>query len=186
MILLHLYYEFFITGLFIFGGGLAAIPFLQQMSERTGWFTIEQLMDMVAVSESTPGPISVNMATYAGYMTAGIPGGIVATLGLITPSIIIAIIVARLLRRFKESELVNSAFYGLRPASLGLIAAAGLIVLRLSLLDEVLFRQTGELLDLIHIEAIAMAVVFFVLIYKIKAHPIIFLAASAVIGIIFM
>jgi len=183
MIYLQLFYEFFITGLFMFGGGLAAIPFLQQMSERTGWFTIPQLMDMIAISESTPGPISVNMATYAGYIVAGVPGGIIATLGLVAPSLIIASIVARLLRRFRDSRLVASAFYGLRPASLGLIAAAGLAVLRLSLLDVGLFKQTGELLDLVNIRTLILAVVLFVLINRIKAHPIIFMAGSAVIGI---
>jgi len=184
MIYLMLFYEFFITGLFMFGGGLAAIPFLQQMSEKTGWFTIEQLMDMLAISESTPGPISVNMATYAGYMTAGVAGGIIATLGLLTPSVIIASIAARLLIKFKESPLVDSAFYGLRPASLGLIAAAGLAVLRLSLLNTELWRQTGAFLDLVDIKSVALAVVLFLLIRKFKAHPLVFLAGSAVVGIL--
>jgi len=186
MILLRLFYEFFITGLFMFGGGLAAIPFLQQISEKTGWFTISQLMDMIAVSEATPGPIGVNMATYAGYMTAGVPGGIIATLGLIAPSIIVTLIVVRLLTRFKESSLVKSAFYGLRPASLGLIAAAGLTVLRLSLLRTELWEQTGTLTDLFDIRAIALAAVLFFLINRFKAHPVIFLAGSAIVGIFVM
>jgi chromate transporter len=153
------------------------------MAERTGWFTVEQLMDMIAISESTPGPISVNMATYAGYMTAGVPGGIIATIGLITPSVIIASIAARLLSRFKGNPLVDSAFYGLRPASLGLISAAGLTVLRMSLLRMGLWEQTGELPDLFDFRAIALAVILFFLIYKFKVHPIIFLAGSAVVGI---
>jgi len=186
MIFLRLFYEFFITGLFMFGGGLAAIPFLQQMSEKTGWFTIEQLMDMIAISESTPGPISVNMATYVGYLTAGVPGGIIATLGLIAPSIVIASIAARLLDRFKESSLVDSAFYGLRPASLGLIAAAGLAVLRLSLLNVTLWEQTGSFFDLVDVKSVALAVVLFLLIRKFKAHPLIFLAGSAVVGILIL
>jgi chromate transporter len=185
MILLHLFYEFFITGLFMFGGGLASIPFLEQMSIRTGWFTIEQLMDMLAISESTPGPISVNVATYAGYMTAGVPGGIIATLGLIAPSVIVASIAARLLDRFKGNPLVDSAFYGLRPASMGLIAAACLTVFRLSLLNIALWEQTGSILDLFDIKAVALAGVLLVLILIIKkAHPIIFLAGSAVVGIL--
>jgi len=183
MILLRLFYEFLIVGLFTFGGGLATIPFLQQMSEKTGWFTIQQLMDIIAISEATPGPISVNMATFAGYLVAGVPGGIVATIGLIAPSIVIASIIARLLSRFRQSAHVNSAFYGLRPASLGLIAAAGLTVLQLSLLDIALWEQTGEILDLIHIKAAALAVLLFFLMNKIKIHPIFFFAGSAVIGI---
>jgi len=186
MILPQLFYEFFITGLFMFGGGLAAIPFLQQMSERTGWFSIQELMDMIAISESTPGPIGVNMATYAGYTTAGIPGGLVATLGLLAPSMIIASVVARLLSRFRESRLVDSAFYGLRPASLGLIAAAGLAVLRLSLVDLDLWEQTGAILDLIDLKAIILAAILFFAVNKFHAHPVIFLAGSAVVGIVIM
>jgi len=185
MILLRLFYEFFITGLFMFGGGLAAIPFLQQMSETTGWFTIPQLMDMIAISETTPGPISVNMATYVGYMVAGVPGGIIATVGLIAPSVIIASIVARLLSRFRESKLIDRAFYGLRPASLGLIAAAGLTVLRLSLLNMDLWEQTGLFLDLFDYRTLLLAAVLFCLtnIFK-KVHPIVFFAGSAIVGIL--
>ena len=183
MILLRLFYEFFIVGLFMFGGGLAAIPFLKQMSETTGWFTIHQLMDIIAISEATPGPISVNMATFAGYLTAGVPGGAVATLGLIAPSVIIASIVARLLSRFRESKYIDSAFYGLRPASLALIAAAGLTVLRITLLDAELSGQTGILLDMLDLKAAALAVVLFPLIFKLKLHPAFFFAGSAVVGI---
>jgi len=183
MILLRLFYEFFITGLFMFGGGLAAIPFLKQMALRTQWFTVEQLMDIIAISESTPGPISVNMATYAGFMTAGIPGGIVATLGLLMPSVIISLVVAKLLVKFRNNRYVDAAFYGLRPASIGLIAAAGLYVLRFSLLNIDLWIDTGNISDLFEIRALLLAVVLFLLVNKIKAHPIIFLTASAVIGI---
>ena len=185
MIYFRLVYEFFITGLFIFGGGLASIPFLQDISTRTGWYTIEQLMDMIAVSEATPGPIGVNMATYVGYTTAGLPGGIAATFALVAPSVTIAIIVARLLTRFKESKLVESAFYGLRPASLGLIAAAGASVLRLSLLNTGLWEETGVFTDLFNYKSLLLAVILFFLISKIKTHPLIFLAGSAAVGIIF-
>lgn len=185
MILLRLFYEFLLTGLFIFGG-FSAIPFLQQMAINTGWFTQEQLMDIIAVSEATPGPISVNMATFTGFITAGIAGGVIATLGLIIPSITIASIVARLLNRFRDSSLVNSAFYGLRPASLGLIASAGLLIFRLSLTDIELWKQTGSLLDLFNFKEIALAVVLFVLMNRFKVHPIIFLAASAVVGIVIL
>ncbi|MCL2227671.1 MAG: chromate transporter [Oscillospiraceae bacterium] len=184
MILLRLFYEFFLTGLFMFGGGLASIPFLKQMSENTGWFTLEELLDMVAISESTPGPISVNIATYAGFMAAGIPGGIVATAGLLLPSLIIASVVARLLSRFRNNTMVSATFYGLRPASLGLIAAAGLIVLRHSLLNEELWSHTGRPLDLFDVRALLFAAVLFILVNRLKFHPILFLAGSAVVGIL--
>ena len=186
MIFLRLFYEFFMTGLFMFGGGMAAIPFLQQMSEKTGWFTLEQLMDMVAVTEISPGPLAVDMATYAGYVTAGLPGGIIATLGLLAPTIIVALIVARLLARFKESSAVQSMFYGLRPASLGLIGAAGIAVLRMSLLNSELWEQTGLLTDLIDIKATILAVVLFILINRLKANPVFFLIGSAVVGLLIM
>ncbi|MCL2409032.1 MAG: chromate transporter [Oscillospiraceae bacterium] len=185
MILLRLFYEFFITGLFAFGGGLATIPFLREMATRTGWFTLEQLMDMIAISESTPGPIGINMATFAGFTTAGVLGGVIASLGLIVPSVIIATIVSRLLDRFRENSMVKSAFYGLRAASIGLIAAAGLSVLGMAMLNTELFSQTGAFLDLFNFKAMILAILLFVATNKLKAHPIIFLAGSAVVGIIF-
>ena len=185
MILLQLFYEFFKTGLFVFGGGLATIPFLQEIAEKTGWFTISQLMDMIAISESTPGPIGVNMATYVGYIVAGIPGGIIATLGLIAPCVIISCIIASLLYQFKESTYVESAFYGLRPASLALIATAGLAVLKLSLIREELWRETGVLLDFFNVKAISLAGALFVLTNKFRdIHPIVFLAISGIIGVL--
>ena len=185
MLYLQLFYEFFRTGLLVFGGGLAAIPFLQEISYKTGWFTIQQLMDMIAVSESTPGPIGVNMATYVGYLVGGVPGAIVATTGLITPSVIVACIVARLLYKFKESRYVESVFYGLRPASLALISAAGLAVMNLSLVHFDLWQDTGLISDMFDIKAILLAVVLFCLIRKFnKAHPLIFLAGSSVVGIL--
>ena len=94
MIYLQLFYEFFKTGLFAVGGGLATLPFLYDMADRTGWFTRPQLADMLAVSESTPGPIGVNMATYVGFVTRGIPGAIISTLGLVTPSVIVILILS--------------------------------------------------------------------------------------------
>ena len=113
MILLKLFWEFFKTGLFATGGGMATLPFLYRMSETQGWFTPAQLADMVAVSESTPGPIGVNMATYVGFTTAGIPGAVIATIGLITPSIIVILIIARVLQKFRTNKYVDAAFYGL-------------------------------------------------------------------------
>ena len=185
MILLRLYYEFFKVGLFVFGGGLATVPFLQEISEKTGWFTLKQLVDMIAVSESTPGPIGVNMATYVGYTIAGFPGGALATLGLITPSVIIALAIARLLNRFRQNKLIDSAFYGLRPASCGLIAAAGFSVIRLSLIHTEIWKQTGAILDLFDVKALILAAILFFATNKFKAHPIFFIAGSAAVGIIF-
>ncbi len=188
MIYLRLFYEFFKTGLFAVGGGLATLPFLYDISERTGWFTHADLADMVAVSESTPGPIGVNMATYVGFRTAGIAGALVSTLGLIAPSIIIIIVVASLLRRFSENRFIKGAFYGLRPASAALIASAGISVVLISLFDASTLTAGGSLLDGIKLNAVILALVL-ALLTNIKPtkklHPIFYLLASAAIGVIF-
>ena len=183
MLYLRLFYEFFKTGLFAIGGGLATLPFLNDMADRTGWFTRAQLADMLAVSESTPGPIGVNMATYVGFTTGGILGSLIATLGLITPSIVIILIVAAVLNAFRDSRYVNAAFYGLRPASTAMVAAAGIGVVLLALLDT---SATG--LAIFRWREVALAAVILVLtrwIPKIKDfHPIIFIALSAVVGVL--
>ena len=179
MILLRLYLEFFKTGLFAVGGGMATIPFLQDIGERTGWFNYADLTAMIAVSESTPGPIGVNMATYVGYQSAGIPGAVLATLGLITPSIIVIIIIAGFLQKFRQSKTVEAVFYGLRPASTALIAAAGL-----SVALSVMFRG-GEMEHAVHWPSVALAAAVFLCMKYTKLkklHPIAFIAASAVIG----
>jgi len=189
MILLRLFYEFFKTGLFAVGGGMATLPFLYDISTRTGWFTHAKLADMIAVSESTPGPIGVNMATYVGFETAGIPGAVIATLGLVTPSIIIILLIARALKAFRENPYVEAGFYGLRPCSVGLIAAAGFLVVKLALLNTDLYSQSGQLVDLFNFKAIALAALLLVCtryVKKLKGlHPIVFILCSAVIGIVF-
>ena len=189
MIYLRLFYEFFKTGLFAVGGGMATLPFMYDISTRTGWFTHEMLADMIAVSESTPGPIGVNMATYVGYVTAGVPGAVIATLGLVTPSVIIILLIARALKAFRDNPLVDAAFYGLRPCSVGLITAAGYLVVKLALFNTDLYSVTGRLLDLFNFKAIALAAVLLVCtryVKKLKGlHPIVFILASAVVGIVF-
>lgn len=189
MILLRLFYEFFKTGLFAVGGGMATLPFMYDISTRTGWFTHAMLADMIAVSESTPGPIGVNMATYVGFVTAGIPGAVIATLGLVTPSVIIILIIARALKAFRDNPYVEAGFYGLRPCSVGLIAAAGVLVIKLALFNTEAYTQSGALLDLFNFKAIALAAVLLVCTRHVKKlkglHPIVFILCSAVVGIVF-
>ena len=185
MILLRLFFEFFKTGMFAVGGGLATIPFLRDMGARTGWFADTDLTTMIAVSESTPGPIGVNMATYVGFETAGVPGSVIATLGLITPSLIVILIVAGFLQKFRQSKTVNSVFYGLRPASTALIAFAGLGVA-----EKVFVRIGGTISHTFSIHwpsVVLAAAVFLCMRYtKLKKlHPIAFIAAAAVVGVIF-
>ena len=191
MIYLQLFWEFFKTGLFAVGGGMATIPFLYDISTATGWFTHNDLANMIAVSESTPGPIGVNMATYVGFLTgmdvAGVPsallGAVVATLGLITPCVIVILLVCMVLNAFRNNKQLDSAFYGLRPASSGLIAAAGLSVAVANLLPAGITA-----LSAFNWKGLVLAVVLWVLTNKVKKtkslHPIVFILASAVVGIV--
>lgn len=189
MILLRLFWEFFKTGLFAVGGGMATLPFLYDMSARTGWFTEARLADMVAVSESTPGPIGVNMATYVGFETAGVPGAVTATLGLICPSIIIIILIARVLKQFRESKTVDAVFYGLRPCSIALIAAAGLLVARVTFLNPDALANGVDLAGLLRWKELILAAVLVVMTRFVKPlkklHPVVFIALSAAVGILF-
>lgn len=197
MVFLRLFWEFFKTGLFAVGGGMATLPFLQDIGEATGWYTYSDLMNMLAVSESTPGPIGINMATFVGFTVAGVPGAVVATVGEIIPSIIVILIVGAMLQKFRDNRLVDQAFYGLRPASTGLIAAACVTVVlevltsvkvvpagiwqlnTLSLGDGSLFFWQGLVLA-----AVLLALTNWVKPTK-KLHPIVFIAASAVVGVVF-
>ncbi len=201
MIYLRLFYEFAKVGLFAVGGGLATVPFLQDMAKHTGWFTTHQLADMIAVSECTPGPIGVNMATYTGYTVGGPVGSAVATLGLIFPSIVVILIVARILKAFRDNKYVEWAFYGLRPASTGLIAAACLGVAKIALFDTGEQAFLANALANIRWNAVILALIlwFFMnpgmfgkkiggnkVLKKISGlHPIFFLAAAAIVGIVF-
>lgn len=181
MDLLIMCLEFFKTGLLSIGGGLATLPFLYAMADKYPWFTRQQLSDMIAVSESTPGPMGVNMATYAGYMVGGIHGDVLATFSLVLPSIIVILLVAKFLQRFQESRLVQRGLYGLRPASVGLVAAAGFGILKIALALDF----SGSLSGLMDWRCLCLMAVLGVLYYfKKNWHPIIFIAMGAVAGVV--
>lgn len=184
MTILRLMLAFFKTGLFSVGGGLATLPFLYEMSDQTGWFSHADIADMIAISESTPGAIGINMSTYAGYKTAGVPGGILASLALATPSVIIILIIARFLKKFRDNPNVEGAFYGLRPASIAMITAAGLNVAKVALVNLQAYAESGDPADLFIPKAIILAVLIFVGQRRLKWSPIVFLALSAVIGVV--
>ena len=193
MLYLRLFFEFFKTGLFAVGGGMATIPFLYDMAAVTGWFTEQDLVNMIAVGESTPGPIGVNMATYVGYVTGmaqgsilhAVLGAVVATLGLITPSVIVILIIASFLKSFRNNPQVENTFYGLRPASAGMIASAGIGVA----VTNLFFGGMGWSLAAVNWEGWVLAAALWVLTNRVKVtkslHPIVFIAASAVVGIVF-
>ena len=177
-------WEFLKTGLFSVGGGLATLPFLYDMAARHPWFTTAELADMIAVSESTPGPIGVNMATYAGFSAAGVPGALAATLALAAPAIAVIVVISRFLDRFKNSRSVSDAFAGLRPAVTGLIAAAGFQVFLMSVLDMEAFRGTGNFWDALAWIPLALFAVLFVLLMKTSWHPVAVIAIGAAAGIV--
>ena len=194
MMYLQLFWEFFKTGLFAVGGGMATIPFLYDMSDKTGWFTHTDLANMIAVGESTPGPIGVNMASYVGFVTGmqdsglltAILGAVIATVGLVTPSVIVILIVAAILKSFRNNKYVNSAFYGLRPASTGLIAAAGISVI---LSTMVMIGGVTEHTFSLNWKGLVLAVALWICTNLVKQtkkwHPIIFIGISALVGIVF-
>lgn len=195
---LQLFWEFFKTGLFAVGGGMATLPFLQAIGESTGWYTYTDLMNMLAVSESTPGPIGINMATYVGFTAAGIPGAVIATVGEITPSIIVILIVAAVLHSFRNNKYVDRAFYGLRPASTGLIGAACVSVILEVLTSVQLTAREGGLVkipalgggSLFNVRGLLLAALLIVLTNfapkKVTGlHPIVFIGLSAAVGVVF-
>lgn len=176
MINLLLFWEFFKTGLFAIGGGPVTIPFLMNISERTGWFTLNELADMLAISESTPGPMGINMATYVGYKVSGVFGSAIATFGLVLPSLIIIMIIAALLEKFAEKPFVKFTFSKLRAMVIGLITFALYKLFSIVFLVGLTSFDYIGLLFLIVCVAVNLK-------YK-KIHPLFFILAGALFGII--
>ena len=187
MDILILIFEFFKIGLFSVGGGLATLPFLYRLADKYPWFSTSQIPDMIAISESTPGPLGVNMATYTGFQHSGVIGSICATVGLIFPSVVIIILVSKVLEKFRSNKYVNHAFYGLRPAVMGLIAAAGFSVLIGALFHSAKPEDLnlGNIGSMVGIEECILFVVLLFATNKWKKHPIFYIVLSAVVGIIF-
>lgn len=182
-VLVEMFVRFFSCGLFAIGGGLATLPFLYSIAEKTGWYTYDDISNMIAISESTPGPLGVNMATYVGFQTKGILGALVAPLSLVLPSVIIIILVSKVLDKFKTAPVVQHALYGLRAASVGLIAAAGLGVAKIALfrLDAV----SEGVLAVFDWKSIVLAAVIYAGLKKVPKHPIFYIVISAIVGIVF-
>jgi len=177
-----LIWEFFKTGLFAIGGGPATIPFLMDMAEKYPWFSMQELSDMIAISESTPGPVGINMATYAGFKTLGIWGGLLSTLALTLPSIVIILIIARFLEGFQDNKIVKAVFAGIKPAVTALIAVAVMNIFKVSLFDIAGESFTPRIPSMI------IGLVIFVLLQwnkSRKLHPALWFLFAALVGIIF-
>lgn len=182
MIYLTLFVEFFKIGLFSIGGGMATVPFLMELAEKYPWFTAAELANMIAISESTPGPIGINMATYAGYNASGLPGALVATLGLVAPALIIIVIIAKFMSNFSDNKYVKAAFYGIRPMIAALIGYAVWQIAKITFID------TSGAEIVFHYPEIILCVVLFALMQwkpLKKLHPILWIGCGAVLGILF-
>ena len=177
--------SFFLTGLFAIGGGLAAIPIMQQFF--VGKFIDSELFyNMIAISESTPGPIGVNMATYIGFEHFGVFGGIATTLALVLPSFIVILIIARAYSGFQNNIYVKRGLYGIRAAVVGLIASAAYTVLTATIFTPVKFAANPTFYNLFDFRQLAIFAVIFAL-YKIfKKHPLWYVLFGALCGIIFL
>lgn len=176
MIILDLFFTFFKIGLFTFGGGYAMLPLIQDEVIKHGWMSMEKLVNFIAVSESTPGPFAINMATYIGIETGGIWGAVCATLGVVLPSFIVILLVARIYEKFKESTTVKRCMFGLKAAVIGLIASAAVSM------GKTVFMPEGG----INITSLIISAVIFLvmtlLAFK-KTHPIIIVLLSAAAGL---
>ena len=183
--LLLCFWEYFKTGLFAIGGGLATIPFLEDMAEKHKWFTHEELRNFVAISESTPGPIGINIATYAGHKIAGPLGSVVCVFALVLPAFLITVVVAKMLQKFKNSALVNNAFYGIRPATTALILSATFSTFTEVLINLGAVNSIGSFFTAIDVKNVILYAVILAasLIFK-KLHPIVFIGAGAVAGVV--
>lgn len=180
MIILQLMFEFFKIGLFAIGGGQATIPFLYDLVNRFDWFSAQELADMIAIGESTPGPIGINMATYAGFNTAGVLGGVLATLALVFPSIVIIIAISKALDKFRNNVYVENVFAMIRPCVVGLIASSALTVFSLAVLNN----EAQSIFEMVKVYEIILFAIILTLTFKWKKHPIVYLAIAMVVGII--
>ena len=185
MIYLELFFVFFRIGLFSIGGGLATLPFLQDLVDKYHWLSSGELIDMIAISESTPGPIGINTATFVGFKGAGLLGGITTTLGLVSPSIIIIILIAHYFKRFNEKPLVQGAFLGIRPAVAGLIGSVCFEIIKISILNLEEFSISGNILALFNFKETLLFGIILYLIYKYEKHPIVYISGAAIVGIVF-
>lgn len=182
MILLQLFVSFFQVGLFTIGGGYAALPLIQQqIVDIHGWLSLKEFVDIVTISQLTPGPIGINAATFVGTKVAGIWGAVISTIGCVTPSIIIVLILARIYVKYRDLTLLKGVLGGLRPATVALITSAGLSIIATSFfgtkLTEIVWQNTDIIAIIIFIVALA------VMRLKKKIDPILIIFGAGVFGL---
>ncbi len=186
MNLIILFLTFCYVGLFTIGGGLAVIPLLEKICVSNGWATVERFYQMVAISESTPGPIGINIATYAGYVSNGVLGGIVASIGIVTPPFILVMLIIKILDKYRKKPLVSAIFVGLRAVTIGLVATALLSLIKITLVDLSQYSDLATIYQIFDYKALIIFVVIAFLYFKFKKHPLLYIALGAVAGILFL
>ncbi|NMA85261.1 MAG: chromate transporter [Epulopiscium sp.] len=176
---------FFKLGLFSFGGGYAMIPLIEKEIERHGWMTATEFSNIIAIAEMTPGPIAVNSATFVGYKTAGIFGGIIATIGVALPSLLLILLVSQIFFKYQKHPVNKMIFYGIRPVIVGLITTATVFVGRTAVLKEGAVIVGGaDIFNSLNFGSIAICILSFIGLLKYKIHPIAMIGISAVLGMI--
>ena len=183
MIYLTLYFEFLKIGLFAFGGGLATIPFFYQLSYKTGWFSVADIVNMFAISQVTPGAPGINMATFAGFHVGGVLGAVAATLGIVMPALLIIIAMAGILKKFMDNKYFKSAFKGMAAGVCALITVAVLHIAMSGLVKTEIYLSTGNIADLVSTKALVLFAVLLIAINRFRIHPFFYICISAVLGI---
>jgi chromate transporter len=180
MKLLFLFAEFCKIGLFSVGGGLATLPFLFELAEKSDWLSPEKVGNFLAIAQTSPGAVGINMGAQTGFLFAGIPGAYIAALALAAPSIVVITIVARMMKTFRENRILQAVFSGLRPAAAGLLTAAGFNAWKFTLYNGSAENWYG----LLRWKESILFVIFFFGVYKLKGHPVIYIAIAAALGVL--
>lgn len=176
---LLLYYEFFKIGLFAIGGGYATLPFLYRLSQEYQWFSIKELTDMIAISNMTPGPVGINVATYAGFKTAGLLGSVISTTAIITPAIVIILIIAKTINKYKESKIIQYILSGIRPAACALLAGIAIKLFAENILDG-----TKILTNQVDYKALILFIILGLISIKVKKNPLLLILFGGIFGIL--
>lgn len=183
MSLLSMFFAFFKIGLFTIGGGLVAIPIMQNYVLEYNWIDKGAFVDMIAISQTTPGSIGINVATFIGFVKFGIIGSVVITLGMVLPSLIITSIIARLVHYSRDNKWSMALLKGIRPAALGAIGAASFFIAEVSVLTLDRYSETRQLMDMFNVKSLIMFLIIFISMFKIKIHPIAYIVIGGVLGV---
>lgn len=182
-VLLNLFKEFFSIGLFSYGGGLAILVLLQEKSIDLGWLNLQQFADMVAISQSTPGPIAINLATFVGYFQGSIIGSIIASIAVVLPGLSISLLIARFMEHFNEKPLVIAVLKGLRAVVIGLIGAAILNIAYVTIFNIEAYKNSRILSELFRLKEIGLFILLVILMLKYKKHPVVYIVCAGVVGL---